>query len=72
VLLRLAESLDRSHAGYVRHARLCTVDTQRVMLYVHAAHDCQLELWGVQEHLEAFAKVFDRTLEIKMIVQHSD
>jgi exopolyphosphatase/guanosine-5'-triphosphate,3'-diphosphate pyrophosphatase len=72
VLLRLAESLDRSHAGYVRHARLCTVDAQRVMLYVHAAHDCQLELWGVQEHLEAFAKVFDRTLEIKMIVQNSD
>jgi exopolyphosphatase/guanosine-5'-triphosphate,3'-diphosphate pyrophosphatase len=72
VLLRLAESLDRSQAGYVRHARLCTVDAQHVMLYVHATHDCQLELWGVQEHLEAFAKVFDRTLEIKMVVQPSD
>jgi exopolyphosphatase/guanosine-5'-triphosphate,3'-diphosphate pyrophosphatase len=72
VLLRLAESLDRSHAGYVYHARLCMIDTQHVMLYVYATHDCQLEIWGVQEHLEAFAKVFDHPLEIKMVVQHND
>ena len=72
VLLRLAESLDRSHAGYVRQARLCAVDAQHAMLYVHATHDCQLELWGVQEHLEAFAKVFKRSLEIKLVVQPSD
>jgi exopolyphosphatase/guanosine-5'-triphosphate,3'-diphosphate pyrophosphatase len=72
VLLRLAESLDRSQAGYVRHARLCAVEARRVLLYVQATHDCQLELWGVQEHLEAFAKVFDRTLEIKLVVQRSD
>jgi hypothetical protein len=42
------------------------------MLYVHATHDCQLELWGVQEHLAAFAKVFKRGLEIKLVVQPSD
>jgi exopolyphosphatase/guanosine-5'-triphosphate,3'-diphosphate pyrophosphatase len=72
VLLRLAESLDRSHAGYVRHARLCAIEAQRAMLYVHATHDCQLELWGVQEHVEAFAKVFERRLEIQMVIQPGD
>jgi exopolyphosphatase/guanosine-5'-triphosphate,3'-diphosphate pyrophosphatase len=72
VLLRLAESLDRSHAGYVRHARLCAIDAQHTMLYVHAVHDCQLEIWGVQEHLEAFTRVFERALEIKMVVQQND
>jgi hypothetical protein len=65
-LLCLAENLDRGHAGFVQGARLCVVDTQHVALHIDAAHDCQVEVWGVQKHLAAFEKVFGRQLVIKV------
>jgi exopolyphosphatase/guanosine-5'-triphosphate,3'-diphosphate pyrophosphatase len=68
VLLRLAESLDRSHAGLVQHAWLYAADAAHVVLNVYATQDCQIELWGVQDHLDAFAKVFKRQLEVKVMV----
>lgn len=64
VLLRLAESLDRSHAAAVAEVRLHAVDAQQVLLEVCAARDCQLELWGAGHHLDAFARVFGRRLHI--------
>ncbi len=70
-LLRLAENLDRGHAGLVQDARLCVVDTQHVALHIDAAHDCQVEVWGVQKHLAAFEKVFGRQLAIKVRQQTS-
>jgi len=65
-LLRLAENLDRGHAGLIRDVRLCAVDTQHVVLYINAAHDCQVEVWGVQKQLTVFEKVFGRQLVIKL------
>src|SRR5215467_13024354 len=58
VFLRLAENLDRGHAGLVQQAQLHPVDARHVALRIHAPHDCQVEIWGIQKHAEAFEKVF--------------
>jgi len=63
VLLRIAESLDRSHAGLVGSVNLCAKNSKHLILSIHG-HDCQLELWGVQAHAGAVAKAFRRTLVI--------
>ena len=64
-LLRLAESLDRSHAGLVRHARLTGNSSGPVRLVTECNGECQLELWGVNGHRDAFSNVFDRRLEVE-------
>jgi hypothetical protein len=28
-------------------------------------HDCQLEMWGLQNHRKAFQKVFDRKMMVE-------
>jgi exopolyphosphatase/guanosine-5'-triphosphate,3'-diphosphate pyrophosphatase len=62
VLLRLAESLDRSHAGIVQHACFTVLDSTHVRLHVYATQDCHIELRGVDKHLDAFRKTFGRSL----------
>lgn len=64
VLLRMAESLDRSHVGAVEHARLRPAGEEHVALEICARHDCHLELWGVSKHSEAFTRVFGKQLSI--------
>ena len=71
VLLRLAENLDRGHAGLVQQAHLCAVDTRHVALHIDTPHDCQVEVWGVQKHLPAFEKVFGRCLAVKVVQPHA-
>ncbi|MBI5033221.1 MAG: Ppx/GppA family phosphatase [Chloroflexi bacterium] len=64
--LRIAEGLDRSHNGVITHAKLRALDKTKVRLEVQAKGDCQLELWGVEDRLKAFEKVFDREVEVKL------
>ena len=66
VFLRLAKHLDRGHTGLVQQAWLCPIDAGRVALHIHAAHDCQVEVWGIQKHAETFEKVFGRELVVKI------
>jgi exopolyphosphatase/guanosine-5'-triphosphate,3'-diphosphate pyrophosphatase len=68
VLLQLAESLDRGHAGVVGTARLRVLDDLRVALEVQADQDCQLEVWGVRNNKKAFKKTFGRKLELDVTV----
>jgi len=49
VFLRLAKHLDRSHAGLVQQAWLRPIDANHVALHIHASHDCQVEVWGIQK-----------------------
>ena len=62
LLLRLAESLDRSHSGVVRSARFREAGRRRVELELYASGECQLELWGLSGHQEAFREVFKKDL----------
>ena len=64
VLLRIAESLDRSHAGTVNRVRLRADGKRNVVLEICAEQDCQLELWGLGNHREAFRKAFGKRLSI--------
>jgi exopolyphosphatase/guanosine-5'-triphosphate,3'-diphosphate pyrophosphatase len=66
-LLRIAESLDRSHSGLVLSSRFRFEDREKTILEIIASGDCQLEIWGVESHIDAFEKAFDGklTLEVK-------
>ncbi len=65
LLVRIAESLDRSHQGVIRHARLEKTGKKQATLLIQAAGDCQLEVWGVENQKAAFARVFGRELNIE-------
>jgi len=70
VLLRIAESLDRSHAGLVEHARFVAAGRiaagrKSVTLRLYAPRGCQLELWGVQHHVDAVEKAFGRKMAVE-------
>ncbi|MBK6768425.1 MAG: Ppx/GppA family phosphatase [Ardenticatenales bacterium] len=57
-LLRLAESLDRTHTGVVRDARFARRDDGTLALHVTTGGDWSLERWGLDGQLTAFARVF--------------
>ena len=59
-LLRIAESLDRSHAGLVDRVMFRVQDRKTMLLEIQSSKDCHLELWGVQNHQEAFKKAFHK------------
>jgi exopolyphosphatase/guanosine-5'-triphosphate,3'-diphosphate pyrophosphatase len=62
LFLRMAESLDRSHAGLVHHVRFTGADKNEIRLEISAVEDCQLEIWGVENEVENFSRVFGRRL----------
>ncbi|MDD1695733.1 MAG: Ppx/GppA family phosphatase [Methanoregula sp.] len=64
--LRLAESLDRSHAAFIHGVRFTRVEKRKVYLSVNAHGDCQLEIWGVEAERKAFEKVFSKSLILEM------
>ena len=64
LLVRLAESLDRSHTGAVERAELRPQGDDTVLLQLHAARDCQLELWGLRDKAKAVERTLGRRLEI--------
>ena len=69
LLLRVAESLDRSHAGNVRHARFRLKSASHMALDIYAVQDCQIELWAVQKHVAAFEKVLGYKLDVEVVMQ---
>lgn len=66
VLLRIAESLDRSHARLVAHAAFVAQDAKRVRLLVQAPAECHLELWGVRHHRDAVERAFARKMTVEI------
>jgi exopolyphosphatase/guanosine-5'-triphosphate,3'-diphosphate pyrophosphatase len=67
VFLRMAESLDRSHTGLIRHARFLTLSATGAVLELTAVGECQLELSGIENEADNFQRVFGRKL-IPLIV----
>jgi len=64
-LLRVAESLDRSHTGIVTKTSFVKSDRHNVVLHIEARDDCQLECWGVDSDGRAFEKAFGRQLKVE-------
>ncbi|MHB9130970.1 MAG: Ppx/GppA phosphatase family protein [Armatimonadota bacterium] len=68
VLLRIAESLDRGHSGTVAGAHFTAVNKKTVALTIDCAQDCQLELWGVQNHVDAVLRAFHK----RLVIDHAE
>ena len=66
-LLRMAESLDRSHAGLIRHARFLSTSPTGAVLEITAVGECQLELSGIENEADHFERVFGKTLITRMV-----
>ena len=67
-LLRLAERLDRSHGGVVRHARLLAGPTRReLVLRLETKGPAQLELWGLEKARASMEKALRRRLTIETV-----
>lgn len=60
-LLRLADGLDRSHAGVITDLR-CRIGDETVNCTLSARSDAELEIWGARRKMEWFKKVFDRDI----------
>ena len=65
-LLRIADGLDRSHAGAVDGLD-AEVTPDAVTLVLDAAGDLDLELWGLRRKRELFERVFGRRLEVTTV-----
>jgi len=63
-LLRLAERLDRSHGGVVRHARLEAAGRRALTLRLTTNGRADLELWGLENRRAAMEKAMRRRLNI--------
>jgi exopolyphosphatase/guanosine-5'-triphosphate,3'-diphosphate pyrophosphatase len=62
IFLRLGESLDRSHAALIRHAKFSKLEKNAVVISLACQGDCQLEFWGLENERPAFEKVFKKKL----------
>ncbi len=67
MFIRLCESLDRSHSGFVQHAEFVRAEKNEVVLDIVAENDCQLEIWGVEAEQRTFEKIFMKRLKIEVI-----
>ncbi len=63
VLLRLAESLDRTHSGLVESA-VFEEHGRAVHLVITSPGECHLEQWGVENQTGPFCRVFGRQLVV--------
>jgi exopolyphosphatase/guanosine-5'-triphosphate,3'-diphosphate pyrophosphatase len=70
-LLRIAEGLDRSHAGIVSHIRLYIASADSLVLEIHAKRECQLEIWEVEKQTKYFKKIFGYILQPKVLIEQS-
>ncbi len=61
-LLRIAESLDRSHVGMVEGTGFIRATKERAVLRILSKGECQLECWGVEADGKAFQKAYGRVL----------
>jgi len=66
-LLRLAESLDRTHIGLVSHARFSRVKEKALTLRITCRGDCHLEIWGAEHEKRTIQKVLGERLQIEVV-----
>jgi exopolyphosphatase/guanosine-5'-triphosphate,3'-diphosphate pyrophosphatase len=67
-ILRVAESLDRSHAqpisGIEVHDR-----GEDIVISLHSSGDAELELWATTRHLEPFEQMVGKPVRLEMAAQ---
>jgi exopolyphosphatase/guanosine-5'-triphosphate,3'-diphosphate pyrophosphatase len=63
-LLRMAESLDRSHCNLVQAVRFSKATKRSVKLIVTACGDPQLEMWRMEEDRKSFKRAFGKEMVV--------
>lgn len=66
VLLRIAETLDRSHTGVVKTA-LLRRRVKDAVLEVVSSQSAELEMWGLDTHIRVFERAFNTSLTAKIV-----
>ena len=64
-ILRVAESLDRSHAQPISGLEL-TDRGEDFTLTLHTSGDAELEMWATSRHLEPFEELIGRSVRVEM------
>jgi exopolyphosphatase/guanosine-5'-triphosphate,3'-diphosphate pyrophosphatase len=64
-ILRVAESLDRSHAQVISGVELRDRGTDLLVL-LHASSDAELELWATNRHLEPFEQLVGKRVRLEV------
>ncbi|MCF7934770.1 MAG: Ppx/GppA family phosphatase [Synergistales bacterium] len=67
LLLRIAETLDRSHGKLVDRAAFLRTDDGRLTLELYAPEGCDLELWGLENHRKHFFKAFEESFRTRIV-----
>jgi exopolyphosphatase/guanosine-5'-triphosphate,3'-diphosphate pyrophosphatase len=65
-LLRLADGLDRSHAGVIRSVQ-CRLDDKKIKCLLEARGDAELEIWGARRKMDCFEQVFERRISFEVV-----
>ncbi len=65
-LLRLADGLDRSHVGAIRHIN-CHRTSRGRRCELESRSDAQLELWGARRKRDLYEKVFSEKIEFVLV-----
>jgi exopolyphosphatase/guanosine-5'-triphosphate,3'-diphosphate pyrophosphatase len=64
-ILRIADSLDRTHCGAVSAVQ-AKVGKHRIKLMLTPRGDTEMELWAARRKMAMFADVFDRTVSFEL------
>ena len=64
-ILRVAESLDRSHAQVISGVELRDQGTELVV-QLHASSDAELELWATNRHLQPFEQLLGKPVRLEV------
>ena len=64
-ILRVAESLDRSHAQVISGLELRDRGDD-LLMQVHTAGDAELELWAAVDHAEPFARIVGKPIRVEL------
>jgi exopolyphosphatase/guanosine-5'-triphosphate,3'-diphosphate pyrophosphatase len=64
-ILRVAESLDRSHSQPISRLELQDRGDELLMV-MHTSGDAELELWATNRHLEPYAKLVERKIRLEL------
>jgi hypothetical protein len=67
LILRLVESLDRSHQNVVKHAYFRPSPDKELHLTMCIDGDAQLELWGLRSREKAVRKTLGRHLVLDLV-----
>lgn len=65
-MLRLADSLDRSHEQRIQRVD-CRLRDGTVLLQLHSAGDIDLEQWAAERAADVFRQVFNRTISLAKV-----